>query len=205
MRGLTGAVLNNFFLMKSKGMYLCILVAAVAMIGYLITDNAIFRQAAPMIFLLLLALSTLNSSNIAFDSKWNRIEKLWSVSPLVMITSRYIIYLAISLVLAALWVASPFHDGNLQNIADFVTLVLLVGALYYPVMYLFNSDHNLGILVIFFSAFLAFMVMNWVTSLFNHSWEDGFSLVLFGVVCGIYVTSLVLSLVFNRIHMGRGA
>jgi len=205
MRGIAGAVLNNILLMKTMGMFLCILVALAALVAYLITNNEIVHQVSMMVFLLLIPLTTLNSSNIAFDSKWNNVEKSWSVSRFTMIASRYIIYVTISLILSALWVLSPLHDGNLHNIADFMMLVLLIGALYYPTMYLLNSDHNMGIIVIIIAAFLGWIVLDLVARLLNHSWENGFSFVLLGAVCGVYLVSLALSSAFNWFHMGRGA
>jgi len=205
MKGIIGAVINNILLMRTKGIFLCIAMAIAALLAYTITSNETAHVASRMVFLLLLPLATLNASNISFDSKWNRIEKLWGMSRVTMIASRYIIYVAVSATLSALWILSPLHDGNMQNIADFVTLVLLVGALYYPTMYLLNSDHNLGLLVIIIAATLGWLVLNQVAGLLNHSWADGFSLVLLGAVCGIYMVSLVLSTAFNWFHMGRGA
>jgi len=190
--------------MKTKGMFLCIVLALSAMVVYLATDNAVSRQVSILVFLLLIPLATLNASNVSFDHKWNRIEKLWAVSSFTMIVSRYIIYAAISLLLSALWVLSPLHDGNMQNIADFVTLVLLTGAVYYPTMYLLNSDHNLGLLFIIFSAVIGFIALSRIAMLLDHSWADGFNLVMLGMVCGFYVVSLTLSVIFNRFHMGRG-
>jgi len=205
MKGITGAVLNNLFLMKTKGMFLCIIVAFGAMAFYLITDNDISRQVSILVFLLLVPLTTLNSSNVAFDSKWNRIEKLWGVRPFTMIASRYIIYATISLALSATWVLSPFHDGNMQNIADFVTLVLFTGALYYPIMHLLNSDHNMGIIIIMISASVGWLLLERIATLLDHTWADGFSFVLLGAVCAVYLVSLVLSVVFSEVHRGRGA
>ncbi|MCL2405343.1 MAG: ABC-2 transporter permease [Defluviitaleaceae bacterium] len=205
MRGIIGAVLNNLLLMKTRGMFICVIMALCAMVAYLVTDNAAARQASILVFLLLLPLASLNASNIAFDSKWNRIEMLWGVSRFAMIASRYIIYAVISLTLSALWVLSPFHDGNIQNIADFVTLVLFIGALYYPTMYLLNTDHNIGLLIIIIATVVGLTILNWLVGWLHHSWADGFSFVLLGAVCGAYVASLLLSSIFNHIHMGRGA
>jgi len=205
MRGAIGAVLNLSLLMKTRGMLFCIVLAAAAMVVYAVTDNDIARTASMLTFLLLIPLTTLNSSNTSFDSKWNRIEKLWDVSPFVMIAARYIVYAVISVTLAAIWVATPFHDGDIQNVTDFVTLLLLVAALYYPVMYALNSDHNIGILIIFFAAFIAFLIIIRLAAWQADSWADGFYLVTLGIVGGIYVASLVLSTIFSHIHMGRGA
>jgi len=205
MRRVTGAVLNHVLLMKTKGMFICIVLAVAAMVVYLVTNNEIARVASVWVFLLLIPLTTLNSSNVSFDSKWNRIEKLWDVPPFIMIAARYIVYAAISVALSAIWVLSPFHDGNMQNIVDAVTLVLLTGAMYYPVMYLLNSDHNMGMIVIFFAMAAAFMAVNQIAIRISYSWQDEFTLVLLLAACGIYIVSFVLSTVFNYIHLNRGA
>ena len=203
MRGISGAVLNHLLLMKTRGMFFCIILAIAAMIVHAVTDDDIARNVSILVFLLLIPLTTLNSSNISFDSKWNRIEKLWDVSPFVMIAARYIVYAAISITLSAIWVLTPFHDGNMQNIADFVMIVLFTGALFYPIMYILNSDHNIGILIIFFSAAGGFMLLSWLATRIDHNWADGINLLLLGAVCGIYVISLALSIIFNRFHASR--
>jgi len=203
MRGLTGALTNNIMLMKTKGMLFGIILAIGALVTYIVTSNETAHVASLLIFLLLLPLMSLNSSNIAFDSKWNRIERLWAVPIFTMIASRYIIYISISTVLAALWIISPFHDGDLNNIAHFVSLVLLTGALYFPFMYILNSDHNIGILVIFFSAFIGFISLNQIASRLENN--NGFSFIMLGAVCAIYLVSLIISYSANQFHAGRGA
>ncbi|MCL2527853.1 MAG: ABC-2 transporter permease [Defluviitaleaceae bacterium] len=204
MKGLCGALLNNIYLMKTRGMFFSILLALGGMVVYLVTDNAAARQVSIIVFLLIVPLTSLNSANIAFDSKWNHIEKILGVSPFTMIAARYIVYVVISIAFSALWVLSPFHDGNLQNIADFVTLVLFVGAIFFPVMYILNSDHNIGILVIFFAAAVGFIILNQVTIAIGHSWENGIDFALAGAVFGVYLVSLGLSYGFNMFHRGRG-
>ena len=202
MRGLTGALINNIQLMKNRIMGLFALAALASVVLYFVTDVEHFRTAA-LLSLVVIPICAMGSATISFNSKWTAFERIWDVSPVVMILSRYITFVVISLVLCGLWIISPLHDGDWQNILDAVTIVLATGALYYPLSYGLNADkEEINNFVLMGSVAGAFWGGGELARHFFSGHEYP-SVVFFTVVLGIYLVSLVLSVAFNRFHMGR--
>ena len=197
MRELFGALLNQLNLLRTKGMLVIVVAGVVAIVGYLINRGEVFYFAAMFVFLFLIPVCMLNTTSVSFGSKWVHFERLWGISQTVLILSRYVVYVLVSLAISGLWMLSPLYDGNPSNIVLGLVMVLLTGAFYYPVMYFLNSGENegLGAVVIIFAFVIASFVL---VPLVNLDW-----LMVFGILSGLHVVSLALSVIFDKFHFGR--
>lgn len=205
MKALTGAILNNISLMNTKLTRLYLLAFPAVFIWYFATGSNASLQVMALAFLMLLPSALIENSGESFATRWNSFENAWGLSPHLMVLSRYILFVFLSVAGLAVWLVLPFDfEGAVLGMYSLSSMILwahFTAVAYYPIMYLLNpKTDNLVYIVMFGTIFLA-VVLAMIT-------EDFFAdnyLLMAAVIAGLYAVSIALSMAFNAMHRGRVA
>jgi hypothetical protein len=209
MRGLTGAVINNLYLVKNNRLFMLFILALPILItAYFVTGTSRFLQLAEVLVVVGIPVGLLESSIASFDSRWNVFENSWSVSPNTVVLSRYVLFLMVSLLCTALWVVSPLGGryqletamGNM-GIEIQVVMCQLMCILFFPVISALNPRQTaVGII-----AFIVAAVGAATLSRFILLATDGNVWFLAAILVLAHVISASISIIFNNFHRGRTA
>jgi len=202
MKELTGALINNFYMMNTRltRLYLLAIPALIAL--YIATGNPSFGGLIPLAVVLVLPSASLENACTPFSTRWTAFENSWGLAPHFMVISRYILYVLVTAVGVALWVVLPFEFySDLFTLTHFIIVAQFMCIAYYPIMYLLNpKQESLGIITLFGSMFLSIALTLGMDRLAG----DNYFLMV-AVVAVLYVVSAVLSIGFNAMHRGRVA
>jgi len=202
MKELAGALMNNFYMMNTKLTQLYVLAIPVVIAAYIATGNQQLGMFVPFIIILALPSASLENAATPFATRWTAFENSWGLAPHLMVISRYILYVILSVIGLAFWAVLPFdfYAGQF-TLANFVIAGQLMCIAYYPVMYLLNPKHeSLGIITLFGSMFLAIAMTFGLDRLAGDNY-----FLMAAVVAALYVVSAVISVGFNAMHRGRVA
>ncbi|MCL2215856.1 MAG: hypothetical protein FWB91_02425 [Defluviitaleaceae bacterium] len=207
MRGLKGAAINHMHLMNTRNFGLYLLITAFIFAIYLIVGEPVFLATTQILFLGTLPLGVLEASEVSFASKWTSFERAFAISQVSQVLARYVIFIIVSLILAALWFVSPFHAVYEEQVAMMGIGFMLLWAqltciVYFPIMYLLNPNKKSTSTVILLSAAGGAIALNLfvIAPLAEDSpW------ITIAIVVGLYVISVALSIIFNNFHRGRAA
>jgi len=205
MRPLTGALINNFYLMNTRltRIYLLAVPALIAL--YMATGNEMAAAILPFTIVLGIPAATFENASVPFSSKWTAFENTWGLAPHFMVISRYILYVLLVAVGLAVWLILPFDfqpsPGSTFTLANYVVAGLIMCAVFYPVTYLLNpKSDSLGIIILFATMFIAFAL----TFGLYHLVGNNIALTAVAVVVS-FIVSIALSVAFNAMHRGRVA
>jgi len=205
MKPLTGALINNFYLMNTRltRIYLLAVPALIAL--YMATGNETAAAFLPFTIVLGIPAATFENASVPFSTKWTAFENSWSLAPHFMVISRYILYVLLVAIGVAVWLILPFEfqssPGSSFTLANYVVAGLIMCAVFYPVMYLLNpKSDSLGIVILFATMFIAFGL----TFGLYHLVGNNIPLTAAAVVVS-FIVSIVLSVAFNAMHRGRVA
>ncbi|MCL2405344.1 MAG: hypothetical protein FWC92_07335 [Defluviitaleaceae bacterium] len=204
MKELTGALINNFYLMNTKltRIYMLLLLLLTAM--YFVTGSPQIGMYVPYAIILALPSASLENAITPFSTKWTAFENSWALAPHFMVISRYILYVLLVAAGLAVWAVLPldyYYYLGLFSFVDVLVAGLLMCVTYYPIVYLLNPrQDSTGLIALFGSMFLA------MTMAFGIHVLVGDSYVLKAVaVAATYVVSMALSVAFNAMHRGKVA
>ena len=201
MRGLCGLLLNHLHLMRTKYVGIFLLAVPVCLIGYLITNEPVFISFLKMSLVAFIPIYAMDSAHASFVNKWNAFEKSWSISPRLMVLSRYIVFIILNLLCTALWLASPFYgryeEELFGNTGVFILIAHLTCITYLPIVYLLNPGKVSAATVMFAAAAAGAVLLCFhvVIPLAN-----GSLLFKIVIVAALYVISAALTMIFNSIH-----
>ena len=205
MRGLKGALINDFYLMRTQSFGIYLMGTAGMLIIAVMLDNPDIMVWAQMFVLTMAPLAALESSIASFANRWNVFEKAYSISPVQMVLSRYIIFIFLSLLCAALWTVSPFTvsyyvQSNFFRVDFLVYMIQLLCIIYYPVMYFLNPNKSSsGVVISFASALGAVLLSNFVIT----PLADENRLLIIAAIAAMYVVSIFVSVLFDKRNRGR--
>jgi len=200
MKSMLGAVMNDTYLMKNR-MVMFYLLGILGILGaYLTTGNPEFRTLLMSGILLVIPIASLESTSVSFSSRWQSFERAWSISPHLMVLSRYILYLILSVIGVGVWMISPFYDGNTQSLVYSLLLAQLICIVYYPIMYFLNPKKgSIGQIALMAAFGISFSLSDNVILRFANG-NYGLIVIL---VIALYLVSIVFSMIFNMIHRGK--
>ena len=204
MRELKGALVNDFFLMRTQGFGIYLMGTVGMLVIAVMLDNQDIMVWAQMFVLTMAPLAALESSIASFANRWNVFEKSFSISPMLMVLSRYIIFVSLSLLCAVLWTVSPFEVDYAHNFFSRVNLLVywmqLLCIIYYPVMYLLNPNKSSsGVVIAFVAAVGAAILTNFVVvPIVGEN-----RLLVIALIAVMYVVSVMVSMFFDKVNRGR--
>ena len=202
MKELIGALINNFYLMNTKLTRLYVLAIPAIIALYITTSNPQIGMFIPLILVLGLPTASLENSATPFATRWTAFENSWGLAPYLMVISRYILFLLLTILCLGIWVILPFDFyESAFTLPQFVILGQLMCIAYYPIVYLLNpKQESLGIITLFGSMFFSIVMT------FGLARVAGDNYVLMAaMVAALYVVSVVLSVAFSAMHRGRVA
>jgi len=205
MRPLTGALINNFYLMNTRLTRIYLLAIPVLIALYMATGHEMAAAFLPFIIVLGLPAATFENASVPFSTKWTAFENTWGLAPHFMVISRYILYVLLAAAGLAVWFVLPFEfqpsPGSSFTLANYVVAGLVMCAVFYPVTYLLNpKSDSLGIIILFSTMAIAALLTFGLHRLVG----DNFALTALAVVAS-FIVSIALSVAFNAMHRGRVA
>lgn len=202
MKGLKGALINNFYLLRTRSMASYLLITVAAFVAYLVSREEIFLFFAQIFFVATIPWGVMETSEVSFISRWNSFEKAFGISPVLLIITRYIMFIVISLVCAGIWqLFAPAQEMEAFVDMEFLLLWVHLGAAaYFPIMYALNPNKKNSSAVIFLVAVGVSLAL---VSLIMARIEAVALQV--AVIAGMYVISAALSVMFDKFHRGRAA
>ena len=204
MRGLKGALVNDFFLMRTQSFGIYLMGTAAMLVIAVTLDNPNIMIWAQVLVLTMAPLGALEASVASFANRWNVFEKAFGISPKLMVLSRYIIFIFLSLLCALLWTVSPFtvdYAHNFFSRVDFIVYWMqLLCIIYYPVMYFLNPNKSTsGVVISLASALGAVLLSNFVVT----PLADESRLIVIAAIAAMYLVSIMVSIFFDKRNRGR--
>jgi hypothetical protein len=197
IKGIFGSMLNILLLMLNRMLLFVLIIAGVLIAVYITGDNDIFRVLAQICVVVFVPFITVWTARTSYNTKWNTFERSWPVSQTVIVISRYILFVVINLVIALLWLVSPFFDGNHLALVQTAASAYLALAIYYPFLYMMRAGRgDLDTLILTVSAMGSIYGLGHFMRVFG----ENVGLIMVGIA---YIVSLGLSIGFNFYHKGR--
>jgi len=205
MKPLAGALVNNFYLMNTQLTRLYLLAIPALILAYVTTGNEIAAGFLPFIIVLGVPAASMENASVPFSTKWTSFENSWGLAPHLMVISRYLLYILLTAIGLAIWLALPFEfyssPGTAFTLMNYIVAGLLMCAVFYPIMYLLNpKQDSMGIIILFASMGLS------IAATFGlHAFAGDNHCLTAAVVVASFVVSAALSIAFNAMHRGRVA
>ena len=202
MKELTGALINNFYLMNTRLTQLYMLAIPALIVLRITIDNPMVDMFLPFILVLGIPAASLENAATPFATRWTAFENSWGLAPHLMVISRYILYVLFTATGLALWAVLPFEFyGGQFTMVQFIIAGLLMCIAYYPIVYLLNpKQESLGIITLFGSMFLSVAMTFGLDRLAGDNY-----FIMAGIVAMLFVVSATLASMFNAMHRGRVA
>ena len=206
MRGLFGATLNNYYLLKNHRAFLIYLLVVPALIAaYVILQVPRLLDILQVLLVLGIPAGILEAATGSFQSRWNIFENSWGSSPFVMVVSRYIVFLAASIIFIGIWLLLPMESNRVTegifhgvSLYDMIIWSQIYCILFFPLLYMLNPRKtDVAVFVIIVTLVAAIALGVGLTRFVNDMWH------IAGIIAASYVVSVMLSSVFNSFHRGK--
>jgi len=201
--GLKGSIINNLFMLRTRGFGIYLLMTLAFFIGYLITDEPTLLLFTKTFLVVGLPIGLLEAFQSSFICRWSAFEKAFGISPDFMVLSRYIMFICTAALCSAVWVVSGMYLPEYYTMVSLSFLFFWANVTciaYFPIMHLLNPNKSsVGVTIMFATFGAAFLLMNFVVMPLT----DGSFLPTLMIIAALYVVSATISLILDKINRGR--
>ncbi|MCL2188313.1 MAG: hypothetical protein FWC16_04525 [Defluviitaleaceae bacterium] len=197
-----GATLNQLYLMRSWGIVAMFALAALMYVGALEAREFATTQIAMSFIIVAVPMSFLGDEN-SMVSRWNIFERAFSIPPWISVASRYVLFVAISSLLALLWFVLPSYTPEVDNPALLSTaftwgMAQLFCIFYYPILYAINPKSTGALVIVtLVTMFIAMTAWMFIVLISISIW------LFVAIIIVLYMISAGITIALNNFHRGR--